>query len=63
MIFELALAIVRMAVEHIDSKSEVIARRLISDGACSDSACEAASDIASNGLVHAVHIKQLINSR
>ena len=62
MIFELALVIVRMAVECIDSNSEVIARCLISDGACSNGACEAASNIASNGLVHAVHIKQLINS-
>jgi len=63
MVLELTLAIVRMAVKRIDSKSQVITRRLISDGACSDSASEAASDIASNGLVHAVHVKQLINSR
>ena len=63
MVLELALAIVCMAMEHIDSKSQVITRRLILDGACSDSASEAASDIASNGLVRAMHIKQLINSR
>jgi len=45
-------------MEGVDSKLEGIARHLVSDGAC-----ETASNIAPDGLVHAVHVKQFIDRR
>jgi len=63
MVFELTPAIVRITVEGVDGKLEGIARRLVSDGACSNGACETASNIAPDGLVRAVHVKQFIDRR
>ena len=63
MVFELTLAIVRITVEGVDGKLEGIARCLVSDGACSNGACETASNIAPNGLVCTVHVKQFIDRR
>jgi len=58
MVFKLTLAIVHITVEGVDGKLEGIARHLVLDGAC-----ETASNIAPNGLVCAVHVKQFIDCR
>ena len=61
MVFELTPAIVRITMEGVDGKLEGIARHLVSDGACSNGACKSASNIAPDGLVHTMHVKQFID--
>ena len=63
MVFELTPVIVRMTVEGVDGKLESITRRLVPDRACSNGTCETASDIASDGLVRAMHVEQFIDCR